>query len=92
MILNNRINGATGTFFNALVAVRTPRFIFYDLEKTYLFKKPGNESCWAEKVAKWPVGDETCQNDDCCNHDAVSIQPPVEQFKRIKEIVDIGSE
>ena len=73
MILNNRINGATGAFFNALVAVRTPGFIFDDFKNAYLFKKPGDEACRAEKVAKWPVVEQTCQDDDCCNYGEIGV-------------------
>ena len=92
MILNNRFNGLTGAFFYTPVAVRTPCFIFGDFKNTYLFKRPGEEACRAEKVAKWPVVDKACQDDDGCNDDEVGVDMPVKQFKRVKEIVDIGAE
>jgi hypothetical protein len=59
LILNNGTNGTTGTFFNALVTVCTDVFVFDDLKNAYLFKKPGDKPCRTEKVAKWPVIDET---------------------------------
>ena len=73
MFLNNRANGSTGTFFNTLVTVRTRGFIFNDSINTHLFKKPGYKTCRAEKVAEWPVVEETCQDKDCCNNDDIRV-------------------
>ena len=45
MILNNRINCATGAFFNALVAVRTPGFIFDDFKNTVVEQTCQDDDC-----------------------------------------------
>ena len=55
MIIYNTINGIAWTFFYTFITVSTYDFVFMNLKETYMLNKPGDETCRAEKAAKWSV-------------------------------------
>ena len=92
MIIYNTFNGITRTFFYTFITVIAFLFVFLDSKDTHLLKDPGDKTCWAEKLAKWPAINQTCQNDDGHNNDYITLEMPMEKLKWVEQIIYINTE
>jgi hypothetical protein len=55
MVIYNTLNGITWTFFYTFITAVAFFLVLLDSKDTYMLKKPGDKTCWAEKLAEWSV-------------------------------------